>query len=111
LDTEKRLELRLLERCPILMSLPFSGDDRSATELDVCLELLLELKEAEANVEWPEGQPLRVPIARQAEQIRVRVGGGVTWLAIEGDVDVDEGRVVAMKELLAAASRAKGRFV
>ena len=111
-DERARLE-RLLEACPTLASLPQDGDDRIAHELAMCLELLIELEAGavDAVIAWPAGQPLRAPTLRQASDVRIRVKGSTSWLTIEGEVQVDEGRVVDMRELLAAASRGTGRFV
>jgi superfamily II DNA or RNA helicase len=111
-EERARLE-RLLEKCPTLASLPLDGDDRVAAEIETCLELLLEVRETEADVviEWLEGQPIGVPVVRGASQVRVRVRGGTKWLEVEGEVRVDETRVIDMRELLESASRARGRFV
>ena len=113
LAEETRRLTELLERCPMLSSLPREGDDLVARELETCLELLIELREAEADVviEWLEGTPLRAPLVRDSKQVRVRVSGDTSWLSVNGEVTVDDGRVVQMTELLEAASRAKGRFV
>lgn len=103
----------LLERCPTLASLPREGDDGVARDLETSLELLLEIREAEADavVEWLEGQPLRAPTVRSGSHVRVRVKGDGSWLSVEGEVTIDETRVVGMRELLENASRAHGRFV
>ncbi len=111
LAAERHAEAALLAACPVLSSLPFEGDDRIARELDVALEMLLELREASVNVQWPEGQPLRVPVTRSDKQVRVRVGASGDWLDLQGDVRLDEGRVLEMRELLSAASKARGRFI
>jgi superfamily II DNA or RNA helicase len=111
LAAERANEEALLARCPMLISIPFDGEDRVARELDVCLELLLELAATNAIVEWPEGQALRVPIVKSAVDVHARVGGGDAWLEIGGEVKVDEDRVIEMKDLLESASRAHGRFV
>ena len=110
LALEKRGLDALLERCPILASLPRDGEDHVATELDACLELLLELGAADCVVEWPEGQALRAPIVRDARDVRVRLAG-TSWLEIQGHVQIDPERVIAMKDLIASASRGQGRFV
>jgi superfamily II DNA or RNA helicase len=111
-EERARLE-RVLDRCPTLASLPLDGDDRVAGEIETCLELLLELREAEADVvvEWLEGQPIRAPVVRGASHVEIRVKGDAKWLSVDGEVRVDEARVVEMRELLECASRARGRFV
>lgn len=103
----------LFERCPIFASLPQDGDDRVASELETCLELLVELSAVGDAVAllWPEGQALRPPTERSASDVRVRIRGDSTWLQIDGEVQVDEQRVIAMRDLLASASKAVGRFV
>ncbi len=111
LEAERHAEAALLAACPVLSSLPFEGDDRIARELDVTLEMLLELREASVNVQWPEGQPLHVPVTRTDKQVRVRVEAKGEWLDLQGGVRLDEGRVLEMRELLAAASKARGRFI
>jgi superfamily II DNA or RNA helicase len=111
LSAERLAEASLLTACPVLSSLPLEGDDRIARELDVALEMLLELREASVNVQWPEGQPLRAPAIRTDKQVRVRVEASGDWLELQGDVRLDEGRVLEMRELLTAASKAKGRFI
>lgn len=113
LDEERTRVDRLLAACPILASLEQDGDDRIVSELATCLELLIELENSasEAIIAWPAGQPLRAPNIRNATDVRVRVNGTTSWLTIEGEVQVDENRVIDMRELLAAASRGTGRFV
>jgi superfamily II DNA or RNA helicase len=113
LDDERARVERLLEACPILASLEQDGDDRVAPELATCLELLIELETnaSDAVIAWPAGKALRAPSVRQATDVRVRVNGSTSWLTIEGEVQVDENRVVDMRELLNAASRGTGRFV
>lgn len=113
LAAERARVEELLGDCPTLASLPQEGDDRVAGDLVTCLELLVELGAAGEGivVSWPEGQPLRAPAVRSAGDFRVRVGGDVAWLVIDGEVRVDEERVLAMRELLSATSRAVGRFV
>ena len=113
LAAERARAEHVLERCPTLASLPQDGDDRVARELATCLEVLVELAELGGGVvvSWPEGQPLRAPTARGPADVRVRVRGDASWLVIDGELKVDEERVLAMRELLSAASRAVGRFV
>ncbi|MFO0674312.1 MAG: hypothetical protein U0235_32660 [Polyangiaceae bacterium] len=94
--------------CPMLSaSLPREGDDLVA-RLETCLELLIELRgEADVVIEWLEGDATPA-LVRDSKQVRVRVSGDTSWLSVNGEVTVDDGRVVQMTELLKAASR-RGR--
>jgi superfamily II DNA or RNA helicase len=96
---------------PTLTLLDVDGDDRVARDLQTCLLLLMELRDADALVEWPEGMPMRAPVARSASDIKITVGGGAAWLDVHGSLAIDEKRVLDMRTLLANASRAVGRFV
>ena len=117
LASERARKGRLLERCPILASLPQDGAESVTRDLETSLELLVELQEAASDpavdlvIDWPEGQSLRAPVVRGVPNVQMRVKGDSAWLSVEGDVRVDESRVVAMRDLVANASRAKGRFV
>ena len=102
----------LLGSCPTLASLPQDGDDRIARDLETCLEVLLELRKIESVVvEWPEGQSLRLPSMRDSSNMKIHVRTNEQWLAVDGHMQLEDARVVEMRELLASASRAVGRFV
>jgi superfamily II DNA or RNA helicase len=74
------------------------------------LEALPRLPAVE-GLDWPRGKPVRVtPVASKAVQIAV--SSGRDWFAVDGEVTIDEGRVLGLQQLmqLAQASR-QGRFV
>ncbi|MBI3154404.1 MAG: DEAD/DEAH box helicase [Burkholderiales bacterium] len=61
------------------------------------------------RVEWPKGRPLRVT---SAAKLRVGVSSGRDWLALEGALEIDAGRVVQLQQLLALLRDARGqRFI
>jgi superfamily II DNA or RNA helicase len=74
-----------------------------------CLELLLELHphvEAGAVVlEWPKGERLRVAGVMRPDALRVRVGAAGAWFDVQGELALDEKRVLDMRQLLAYADR------
>ena len=111
-DESERLA-RLADTCPTLASLPQDGADGVARDVETCLELLVELRDAEADVvvDWLAGQPLRAPIVRNPTNVRIRVKGDGALLTVDGGLVVDESRVIGMTELLEASSRARGRFL
>jgi hypothetical protein len=94
LAAERARAERLLVGCPLLAALPMEGDDRIASDVEACLELLLELEAQRGDglvVEWPAGDPLRAPIRRDTSSLRVRVGADAQWLAFEADAPRDRG--------------------
>lgn len=64
-----------------------------------------------AALDWPRGKPVRVTtVAPHA--LAVRVSSERQWFALEGELKVDDHRVVGLQQLLQMAQQAKtGRFV
>jgi superfamily II DNA or RNA helicase len=72
------------------------------------VETLPQLPAIEA-VDWPRGKAVRVtPV--DLKQMQVTVKSERDWFRVEGRATLDEGRVFALQELLAAASQ-KSRFI
>ncbi|MCX8086478.1 MAG: SNF2 family helicase [Rhodocyclaceae bacterium] len=72
------------------------------------VETLPQLPAIEA-VDWPRGKPLRVTSV-DLKQLQITVKSERDWLRVSGQVALDEGRVFALQELLAAAQQ-KSRFI
>lgn len=64
---------------------------------------------AVAAIDWPKGKPVRVHTV-DTRQLSVSVGREREWFKLSGGASVDEGLVVQLETLLAAA-REKSRFV
>ena len=119
LSTERDLAAEAAHLASVLDALPFLADDDSidATWLLedpeqalAALEALPRLPAVE-GLDWPRGKPVRVtPVASKA--VQVSVSSGRDWFAVDGEVTIDEGRVLGLQQLmqLAQASR-RGRFV
>ncbi len=63
------------------------------------------------SVDWPRGKPVRVqPVAAQALQLRVKTG--TDWLGLQGELQLEEGRVLSLQRLLQLAHESRrGRFI
>jgi SNF2 family DNA or RNA helicase len=65
--------------------------------------------EAVGAVDWPKGKRVRV-LTLDARQVSFKVQAQRDWLRLSGEATLDEGRVMALEQLLAAAGE-RSRFV
>jgi superfamily II DNA or RNA helicase len=102
----------------VLSALPLASTQREARyrfrlageEQLLAVVEALALLSGEVVTEWPEGEePWRWLGQVTRRELRVRVDGGVDWLGIDGEVEVD-GRRVALAELFEAIRRGR-RYV
>ncbi|MEF7614321.1 DEAD/DEAH box helicase [Aquincola sp. MAHUQ-54] len=119
LATRRHLAVEREHLRSVLDALPFldgseAGDAGwllDTPELALQAVELLPTLPAIAGLDWPRGRPLRVAsVASPAMQVRVT--SGRDWFSIEGELQLDDGRVVGLQQLLQMAQQARtGRFV
>ena len=120
LSTERELTTELKHLDEVLDALPFlagNDDDGDASwRLDDPEEALAAVEKLPligciAGVDWPRGKPVRV-IAMAPKALQVSVSSGADWFAIDGELRVDEGRVLGLQRLMQLAAESKrGRFI
>ena len=79
-----------------------------------CLELLSELQAldpATVLVAWPEGESFRVGKKIDATSLRLTIRRDRDWFAANGEVQIDETRVMDLRALLELLRASEGRFV
>jgi superfamily II DNA or RNA helicase len=119
LSTERRLDEEAEHLAAVIEALPFlqdaQTDDTTWLLADpeqalAAVERLPQLL-AVAGVDWPRGKPVRVvPVATSALQASVK--SGADWFALDGEVRIDEARVLGLHQLLRLAHASRGsRFV
>lgn len=119
LATRRHLQVEMDHLRSVLDALPFL-DGSEAGEAGWLLdtpELALQAVEllptlpAIAALDWPRGRPVRVTtVAPHA--LAVRVTSERQWFALEGELKVDDARVVGLQQLMQMAQQSKaGRFV
>ncbi len=76
-----------------------------------CLELLTQLHPLAQNgdiiLEWPKGEKMRVTAVVGFDQFKMRIKGEHNWFEVDGELRVDENRVLTMQELLAMSASGK----
>lgn len=71
---------------------------------EACLQLLLELKplmdDQSIIVEWPRGEKLKLDAIAGIDQFRLSIREGSNWFELEGELKVNEEKVLSLQELL-----------
>ncbi len=116
LKDEKKQLAKLLDACPSL-------EDAEQTQGELewqlehpehCLELLSELKaqpESVVQLVWPQGERMRLSGNRGLKQLRLSVKKQGEWFEADGDITLDDGRVLALRELIQLMNDSPGRFL
>jgi superfamily II DNA or RNA helicase len=79
-----------------------------------CLELVAELQEldpARFLVVWPEGESFRVVKRADSKSVRINIKRDKDWFAANGEVQIDENKVLDLRTLLERMRESDGRFV
>jgi len=108
----------IVKECPALAELEGTNWEWLLQEIDICLEVLLELREVmdKVIIEWPEGQRLAVRQVASLDKLnlqvcRIKSSKGMSWFAMTGTLAIDESLVVDMRKLVELARRNPGRFL
>ncbi len=119
LSTERDLAAEAQHLAQVLEALPVladSGETSDSTWLledpETALAVLERLPHLPAvlALDWPRGKPVRV--VTPAKGLQVRVGSGADWFAVDGELRVDEDRVLGLQRLMQLVLDSKrGRFV
>ncbi len=111
LALERAQALALFDRClPYLQrgDSPCSGNSQQAVAACEVLDLLQ--ASPGVRVRWPEGEQIRIAGEGRLGDLHSRIRAGENWLAVDGGVQIDEGRVLDLQALLEASARGE-RFV
>lgn len=122
-QTSRNLEQELvwledvLKHCSSLKNVEQEGQEWELNHPEICLELLSELdsyKSISKNkfaLVWPEGERFRIKSTRAVGQLRLSIKKQGDWFVAGGEIKLDDGKVIALRELLTLASNATGRFL
>ena len=104
LDWEADLAVRVLEALGVGYEDPASEIEfETADEALEALEALNAFLD-ELELDWPKGKAVRV-LSPGLGALRVTIASQRDWLAVKGGVELDDDKVIALKELIAAANR------
>ncbi len=106
------------ELCPILdLAVDMEQDNDREWHLydpDDCLQALMELQDIREKViiEWPEGEKLSITHQVSVSNLNLKIRTNrQNWFAMSGQLMLDQGQVIELKELLTKVKGSSGRFV
>jgi superfamily II DNA or RNA helicase len=107
---ERRLAAALVKACP---SLGGDGPEWALDDLSASLELLAEISALPTPpaMEWPEGRKIAFRGEATLKRFKASVKGGEGWFTLDGSVEVDEGLVLDLQDLLNRLGDMQGRFM
>jgi SNF2 family DNA or RNA helicase len=114
LNAEREAERQLVGACHALDEAEADHGEWLLGQPVACLELLAELQEldpAKVAVAWPEGQSFRITRKADSKSVRLSIKRDKDWFAADGEVQVDEDKVLDLRTLLDMLKSSKGRFI
>jgi len=118
LQTTRNLKLEqkniriLVDQCPELNNIEMVHDEWLIMDPEICLEILLELKEQKgAIISWPEGEKLKINQTIGLADFKMVIKKENNWFSANGEVKLDDGQVMNMQRLMELTKNAKGRFI
>jgi hypothetical protein len=94
--------------------MPKKAEEWQLQHPEQCLELLEQLRAVPADslqLVWPEGERFRLRGSRSLQNLRLTIKKQGEWFVAGGELSLDDGRVLALRELLQMAGSARGRFL
>ncbi len=114
LNAEREAERQLTAACSALEHAEFEHGEWLLAAPMHCLELVAQLQELDADkcvIAWPDGQSFKVVKRADSKSVRINIKRDKDWFAADGEVAVDENKVLDLRSLLERMREGDGRFV
>ncbi len=110
---ERNLAQEIIQACPSLIATDEGTYEWIFRDAEECLQVLLELEAVKDRIclEWPEGEKLKIAHRVSPEQLSIRIQRRQDWFALSGKLQLDESRVMDLKQLLEMVEASPGKFV
>ena len=125
LDLENARRQKFLQACPGLMKNNHHSSWQ-VNELEECLQILSEIQEFQNNerdnqspespeewliCEWPVGKKISLKNRTSASALKFNIQPHREWFKIEGELKIDENKIIGLADLLKSANKGPGRFL
>lgn len=102
-----------IEQCSILNPLECTDYQYYLNDTESCLALLEELDaiQNKVRIEWPEGEKLRLANSIDFKNFKVGIKNKGNWFGVEGQVQIDQDKVMDMRQLIQLVDKQQSRFI
>jgi superfamily II DNA or RNA helicase len=113
LDKERENCAQIEERCPTLARLSGMDGEWFIEDLQDCLEVLAEIQNLgdDVIIEWPEGEKLAIRHHASFQDFQLHIRRKQNWFELDGQLAIDQDKVMEMKTLLELIQANSGRFI
>lgn len=118
LEEEEARAREVEEMCPVLdLAVDLEQENEREWHLqdpDDCLQALMELQviRDQVRIEWPEGEKLSITQKVNSNNLNLKIRTNrQNWFAMSGQLNLEQGKIVTLKELLRKVSNSQSNFV
>ncbi len=114
LKSEERKMQQIMLACPLLTEMNQDNREWQFDQTQDALEVLMQLRNVDSNLlecVWPEGERMRFSGRRDMRALTLKVKRQGEWFALSGELKLDNGKVLQLRELLQKVAESEGRFI
>lgn len=114
LRAEKQAHQQILNYCTALADAEHDDQTWQLDTPELCLELLSQLRalpEGQVELVWPEGERFRLKATRGMSLLRMGIKQQGDWFVVNGEIEIDGGKVLQLRQLLSLLDGSPGRFI
>ncbi|WPO98798.1 DEAD/DEAH box helicase [Pseudomonas sp. HR96] len=111
---ERQALQRVLQACPGLADADSDGHEWQLDQPQRALQVLSELQaiaSEQLQCIWPEGERMRIGGRSSLRQLKLGLRQQDDWFMLQGEIPLDNGKVLQLRQLLALFKANPGRFV
>ena len=114
LSAERQVLQHVLESCPGLALAESDGQEWQLEQPEDALQVLSELQALDGErlqCVWPEGERMRIKAKPGISQLKLGLKQQGDWFILQGEIHLDDGKVLQLRQLLELIKASPGRFL
>ncbi|MFV3387019.1 DEAD/DEAH box helicase [Pseudomonas sp. NY15364] len=114
LKHERQALQQILDACPALANADSDGQEWQLENPQDALQVLSELQAIDGQLlecVWPEGERMRIKGRSEIQQLKLGLKQQGDWFQLQGELTLDDGRVLQLRQLLELLKASPGRFI